>query len=75
MEKLWPLLLVTLPVTKQNEKEATRNQIAHWHKPSEHVDITEVKHARRVPRAKSIGKGIYVTCYPGTFRGIRVVIK
>ena len=57
------------PVVKQNEKEATRNKITHWQKPSEHVDITKVKHARREQGEKSIGKGIYVTCYPDTFVG------
>ncbi|KAK2568283.1 hypothetical protein P5673_007291 [Acropora cervicornis] len=42
------------PVVKQNEKEATRNKITHWQKPSEHVDITKVKHARREQGEKSI---------------------
>jgi len=37
------------PVVMHNNKEATTNKITHWRKPNEHVDITKVKHARRVP--------------------------
>lgn len=39
------------------------------------TDVLEVKSAKRIPGAKSVGSGTFGTCYPGTFRGIRVVIK
>lgn len=74
--KLWSLLSLNVtaePVEKQNEKEATRNK--RTQKPGQNVNIMAFKRTKRMPGAKSIGKGTYGTCYPSTFCGIRVVIK
>ena len=39
------------------------------------TDVTELKNVKRVTGAKDIGSGTFGTCYPGTFREYRVVIK
>ena len=39
------------------------------------TDVTELTNVKRVAGAKPLGSGTFGTCYPGTFRQYRVVIK
>ena len=39
------------------------------------TDVTELTNVKRVAEAKPLGSGTFGTCYPGTFRQYRVVIK
>ena len=39
------------------------------------MDLTELKNVKRVPGARALGSGTFGTCYPGTFRQFRVVLK
>ena len=83
------MVSAALKVTKQteNNKETVRKvteiapnrpppQALRGEKPSLNVtDVTELKNVKRITGAKAIGSGTFGTCYPGTFRQYRVVIK
>ena len=64
--------------TLKKGKSATTSQRAEVQSSSKvtaNTDVTELSNVKRITGAKSIGSGTFGTCFPRTFRGIRVVIK